>query len=1703
MSGGISAIRGFDYQATVILDLLFDHFDRHGPSASVRPEGDDDLDLRWTDAGVAHRRFVQVKKPTENAQTHTSTSPRSVKDIARELLPNTIARLTGNDHEQVWVLGDAIAGPVRELFDAGSGAPFKTIIAYWTVIHAVARAEAQMLLPDGSVLARAASRWQLPRSLPTDPARAKIALAAAADAFGQCHGLAGIAFAERYAQETARLHTLLPGVLGRIQVIDANGTEIEVAERVMRRLKQRYGLQRRVIEHTLFRNLRGFISDIAKQPGRSFDHEELETELRCVWPQMVPVKAPPLLEDDHVRRPALAARFLDPWVGAAVEVVGISGSGKTRLAAEILEQSRLVRPGRVALYAEVRTGVSLRDCLVGAAFHLRRRGISEAFAVAVQPGLADEGVLAALAKAFSEVPSECLLLVDFVEGSEPPGFARDLAIFIRALPLNRLRLIVFAQERALRELSTLEQTQLGVHSVDAPGLSFEEFDTLVGRRHAEPDRAELWNLYQQITAGRAAGLNVSLAQALARAETAHEMAAIAAQPAEDRLAYAERCRFARVTVGARVAAEKLTCFALPFGRTEAEGVFPGDNIGLAIRELQDLGLLRRHDGDAFEMHETVRAGLEQLIAPQTRRDAHGALAAWYRGRGQIGAVILHLWQSGRNRQAQAQARQAFLAGESWAALWPFVVRHRLVSAMEVITVIAAPERVEGAYLLPSILKELEGGPITEAMMNLVRVQSGRVFEDPQWAWPIFEALLASEPSCLDVLIEFLTRAAPNPEVGASALIYLSIAVRRQMGVVGPTTLTLFDRQPEAIQRAFLGLLLHGGRAALRHAFQHLCTHPELIDSVRGDGGSTLALGIQSAEDVADILAAIPTAPAADMIRSRGPRLGPLGGLVWRARKALRAPCIAALQTQNLDSNALINAIRILVFLGEPTIMDLCKGLRTRADPAGTFANLLPAMLPALADWRPYQTRVLDQLADFSDRSLALITLAWSGKRLDNLLDLLRADHVDWPRWGPILPIIASVTPFAAAISVLEETLASDDDREVVLLPPIIAQQGQTRGPSITVVLLQALVHRNPWVRLSAATMLARRRDRAALPQLIERYGKEEASDFQAILATTILASGASSTADLPVRSRAPATDIWWCILAHRTRDATTVDRLVSLATDPAQPWQARRAAIAAAGRLPYETALSRIEPSVMAERSPFVLDHHRSLLAHDATTAIIPQAVWSLGQFREGDRAGFVSCFEPYFEGSWRRTLDLTGLPSPAGAAGWLYDALVRSGSPAIAGTLDQLVNSLHNPLLQAAVLRALRLCGRADRIDAHLAAASHVWLAVRALIERSKFPERGPALSEKLQTILAKAAWADDPVVSDLLKQFGTLPAASAGSKQAAVATPTSPPLAIRSLSYEAVLRLLSVGAADPLPGGHLVLEYLAADECEILISLADPARDRERGDTVFAPTVAFTKEGHQVAQRRTTYQSGPPLPDRLRPAIAAANRFGLRMLWHAEGLKGPFGETYAAAFLACLAAQRDSARFYAALVEAEEILMPALCQTAQTLPADLEIDGRLIPTLARFLAVGSDDLFEGLCILAKRIDVAEIVPILEGLLHRWIQRFDLRAVHPQNDEASALWRGFARLNEHSRFDAIPDWPQQLQVVLTAPMAWHHAQSIVRVLERDSGSYVLIEARLVKEANWEHYQEDEVERLDRAAEALFRQTQDSRTVHRGLSPSG
>ena len=643
--GGIHAIRGFDYQATVILDRLFAHFDAHGAGATVRPEEIDDLDLAWFADGVQKRRFEQIKKPREDRDLNPTSRPWTLAAVASDLLPDALSHLEGNTHEQVWILGDGVEPEVTALVAAGQAAPIRVPAAYWQAVHLLARDEALKVRPIGAEVRTRLLRWSVPSDLPLNPDAALAHLTVEFSRLIVTHGGAP-AIADAHSAAAQRTHALLPDVLTRLRIESLFGSEEEVACRVRDRLEHRYDLQPSVVGPTLFRNLRGFINDIAKQPGRWFDQAEFEWELRSVWPAMMSIREPPLLDEDRISRADLSARFTVDWTGRALEAVGVSGAGKTMLAAEVCDRSRLIDPDRLVIYAEVRPDTALRDVLVGAAFHLRRFGINRPFATGVESMTAGDAI-EQLAESLSSIPRNLLLLVDLVQGTCSEAFARDLATFVRSLTPPVCRVAVLGQESPFRQLTALDRGQLGVGSLDVRGFNVDEFVTLALRRHPGPNHAHFHEVFRRVTAGRAAGLYARLARSLADAPSLEAMTDLSRRPADEILERAEQLRFAGISDGARLAAEKLVCFALPFGRAEAEAVFPNDNVGAAIRELLDLGLLRATGNDGYEMHEIVRAGLESLIAQRTRREAHGALADHYAGQGNVVAEVLHLDRSSR------------------------------------------------------------------------------------------------------------------------------------------------------------------------------------------------------------------------------------------------------------------------------------------------------------------------------------------------------------------------------------------------------------------------------------------------------------------------------------------------------------------------------------------------------------------------------------------------------------------------------------------------------------------------------------------------------------------------------------------------------------------------------------------------------------------------------------------------------------------------------------------------------------------------------------------------------------------------------------------------------------------------------------------------------------------------------------------------
>lgn len=158
-----------------------------------------------------------------------------------------------------------------------------------------------------------------------------------------------------------------------------------------------------------------------------------------------------------------------------------------------------------------------------------------------------------------------------------------------------------------------------------------------------------------------------------------------------------------------------------------------------------------------------------------------------------------------------------------------------------------------------------------------------------------------------------------------------------------------------------------------------------------------------------------------------------------------------------------------------------------------------------------------------------------------------------------------------------------------------------------------------------------------------------------------------------------------------------------LACDRGQHWQLRRAAIFAAGRLPYHLALEEILPSVMAERSPLITDTTPSLTCHSHASFILSyDAPGLLPFFRQG-KARFVGLVGEILD-EWFAPLILSHAP-PSGAqtAEWLFERLRHHGWPSTPATPDLILDELHVPILQSAVLRAFRLCRRPDLIEEQL----------------------------------------------------------------------------------------------------------------------------------------------------------------------------------------------------------------------------------------------------------------------------------------------------------------------------------------------------------------------------------------------------------------
>ena len=307
-------------------------------------------------------------------------------------------------------------------------------------------------------------------------------------------------------------------------------------------------------------------------------------------------------------------------------------------------------------------------------------------------------------------------------------------------------------------------------------------------------------------------------------------------------------------------------------------------------------------------------------------------------------------------------------------------------------------------------------------------------------------------------------------------------------------------------------------------------------------------------------------------------------MVWPKRKSLGRHCTQILKDASGEEKVLESAIRVLVFLGEPSICELCEPLVDPKDRHRRFAALVPVLVPALCDRDRYEAKVLDPSLRLEDRSAALLVLASVGADIGRIYRLVRAQRdCDANAQGLDFFFVSACAhaPFADAVPLLEECMKSATTETV---------PDHRRCAHAVQRIPWARHHRDArpcvWrteiaqIRQCAAISLSRRRSRVALTSLIAQYAKEDDEALAVSLASAIVASGPRSAADLQsARHNTLGIQLWQCILATRLRDATIAERLVEFATDCTLNWQLRRVAIFAAGRLPYERRSRKSCPS--------------------------------------------------------------------------------------------------------------------------------------------------------------------------------------------------------------------------------------------------------------------------------------------------------------------------------------------------------------------------------------------------------------------------------------------------------------------------------------------------------------------------------------------
>lgn len=1675
---GYHALKGFEYQTTVSLYLMLEYFHNKKDDILIRPEGKDDLVVTFGN----RNDYIQIKKPRENAAGELTNKIWSISEIARDILISSYSRIADTQDRQIIVLGDKVDSEITLIMNNNGNFTSKGMLPYLQIVHLIAREKAQIPVEYKLKFScKAGARY-------SSLEEALFLMFKSFEEFAQNKGIPAKVCC-LYRSSIVEINKKLPSVLDRTEILCTFGSEKDIRERIKNHLTRHYNLQEEIVKNSLIKNLRGFLNDIATQPDKWISREQFESEIRNIWPRMTFIGEPPTIDPNHVHRPTLVKRLIDSATLGPTEVIGVSGSGKTLIAREIVDYIKFANNDVETLYVEVNNTADFRDVLAGIAFSLRNFEITKPFSIVIQPNYSNEKVYREIAQELNAIEKPMFILLDFVEGTCNDNFAKNIINFLESYQSKYVHIMVFGQESIFRGLSGLQRECFKIPApIYMPGLDFEEFVELVAFYHGKNfDRTDLWHFFEQLTAGRSAGLFARLANNFASGAIDDMVRWVTKSP-DQIMEEADRIRYQRIPESLRSTADKIICFVLPFTIEEAKNIFHCDYVVEAIREMLRHGLLRYHDENLLEMHETIRLGLEEFTPPKMRQKTHDTLANYYFTKGDIIAAILHFERAGKKIQAGQIARERFLSGEDWGALSAYVADNKLVGEIDLINFISANPLHSNAYILPSLFKRLGTEDTAQNLLNVITKQFERFIKDFNWAWLVTEAILTSDATKIYRLLEFGIQKAEQKQ--SEVLQNIVFGSRRNRITVDESLLKMFVDQTKEIKMQLIPILLRDKRReVLRPALEFLSNYslPKGVDVKRiWEVNQVLGeLKLVNEQEVIEFILAIPQiVDIKDITLSKSVLLGNLSNYIWEQRHVIRTVCKKLLADKTENETALENAMRILFLLGDTDLIKLSESFIGKEGRLGSVALFILTLNPKLLDLDFYKQRLFDTELNFNERFVAFYILLSVNAGVDDWFKrLLIIDRANSEKWEYMLLINCVRHPSKSVIPILKGMLEADKGvNSLEIYASCILKISELYGEEITDFLITLLSNPSSMIRATACMSLQFRRNSRAFPALVGLCRQEENEGVGQMAIVAAIASGPTGFIEFAkIWERFPQAAIWRCILAGRLQVMSEAPFLIKKAIDREEHWQIRRAAILAAGRLCSRTVMVEIAESVFAEEITFVLDNNHSLLGHNILSRV------SLDFARDLKSRYFVkkewchNLVADIFDAMKEQAIFSNDTPNGTEAAKWLFEKLESNKWPEDLSGADNVSNKLHIPILYAAVLRGLRLCGCLDMIEEIISTTDTEWVLIRALCEWLK----GRIISKdellRIERIVESTSFGKSPYVKNVLKNIE-----SRTLQKKVVPYIEDEKPKCRQIIYDDIKRALKDGDLQTdLP---LVIKGLDKDQFLQLVQELSPENDYNKSWLPSKPHLYFTESGYSVkGVKPQSIEKYKKIRTTLRSALVAANRFNVQIFWHDNLLKeSKYGrDDYIRDLLVTFAVQEDSEKFYEELEVYGDIYLTELLDFNTYKLVERLFDQRIIPFLQKWLYSGKDELLEVLSRIASSINDCSIDGVLADLFYRWCKLLKLRYSGPPTDNIH-LWRAFKCLKEHSRFTTISDYDLRLAELLEINIPWYNKNDIVEVLAKSPRMYCKLETLLMKAAPFEHFLMDEVDRLDDAGQHLF-----------------